>query len=132
MNQTELAWAAGLWDGEGTAGVRKNGSATSYRRIGASIRMTDRDVICRFDRAVGSFGKMSFDVPSIQHGRTYRPLHAVCFHSFESVQQLACLLWPRLSAPKRGQFKTALLRFLANPHEKRKPRGRVSMGVVAI
>jgi len=49
----ELAWAAGLFDGEGTIGVRKNGTTEAYRRIGASVGMTERFVVERFAKAVG-------------------------------------------------------------------------------
>lgn len=51
-----LAWAAGFFDGEGTAGCWKNNNGTgnpNYRRLTASIAQNDKHTLEVFQQALG-------------------------------------------------------------------------------
>lgn len=50
-NELEIAWAAGLFEGEGC--ILIDGKTRKYPSLGLSIAMTDEDVIRRFSRVVG-------------------------------------------------------------------------------
>ena len=55
MNESELAWAAGLFDGEGNAGFYAHshyGNRTTYRLV-AQMAQKDREVLDRFQAAMG-------------------------------------------------------------------------------
>lgn len=49
MREAEIAWAAGLYEGEGTVGLTSSG-------IQVALKMCDEDVVRRWGQAVG-FGK---------------------------------------------------------------------------
>lgn len=51
MESVELAWAAGLFEGEGSCFARKKDSGHHY--IELSLASTDEDVLRRFHDAVG-------------------------------------------------------------------------------
>ena len=64
-SKIELAWAAGLWEGEGCFTnhkarnpTRKDGYTNCIIYPCASITMTDKDVLDRFVRIIG-FGKVN-------------------------------------------------------------------------
>ena len=62
--QTEIAWAAGFWDGEGCAwrGLRTDKHNRTYSKRGALICQNDPEALRRFISAVGA-------------GRIYGPYH---------------------------------------------------------
>lgn len=54
MSETALAWAAGLFEGEGSISVHTaTRSGHTYRRLCIALGSTDEDVIRAFQRAVG-------------------------------------------------------------------------------
>lgn len=58
LDLRELAWAAGLFEGEGCIfGAKDKTSGIVYPLL--SLAMTDLDVVERFHRAVGGLGKIS-------------------------------------------------------------------------
>jgi len=117
----ELAWAAGLFDGEGTIGVRKNGTTEAYRRIGASVGMTERFVVERFAKAVG-IGKFYDHSYKQSKYPNAKPVWRWAVHNFEDTKTMVERLWPWLSEPKRAQARKALDAYAAYPH--RRPRAR--------
>lgn len=101
----ELAWAAGLFDGEGSVGVY----GTNSIRLSIHQAGNDRpEVLERFTRAVGA-GKISgpYKLP----GRT--PIWQMFVHRHEGAQYIAALLWPWLSSVKRAQIAKALRKFVS-------------------
>lgn len=84
----DLAWAAGLFEGEGCISILSNGLSPSF-----SISMTDEDVIQRFSEVmvVGArrLGNISI-YPSKKGGKTSYVWSA---RSFAHVQQSVALLW---------------------------------------
>lgn len=56
MNEFDLAWAAGLFEGEGFIGFNRSTSDSEHRPRGyltLELRMTDEDVVRRFASIVG-------------------------------------------------------------------------------
>ena len=98
MIETELAWAAGLFDGEGSVSVNARTKALEI-----SVGQKGRTVLDRFQAAVGV-------------GRVYEyardePGGGTFFHYAvpNARHQLVLLrkLWPYLSEPKRDQARRA-------------------------
>ena len=88
MIQTELAWAAGLFDGEGCTSLY-----SKRRSIQVSISQKyDRFVLDRFKAAVGG-------------GYIYWPESQSGYYRISGVPALLVLqqLWPYLSPPKKEQ-----------------------------
>lgn len=106
----ELAWAAGLYDGEGTCGCygRPDGRKRrgSYWHIRISVAQHyDPEVLHRFVAAVG-VGK----VYGPYDGRKYS-VQVVG----ENAETIIERLWPYLSGPKRRQIEAAREKFLSRP-----------------
>src|SRR5208282_6227159 len=55
--QKDIAWAAGLFEGEGTFFLNTNGSPS------AGLKMTDEDVVDRFARIIGEGVIRRYDPP---------------------------------------------------------------------
>lgn len=89
---TELAWAAGFYDGEGCTALSKRGTVTlivSQNRV---------EPLERFRAAVG-------------FGRIYGPYgnnHQLHILRDDEARRTLELLWPYLSRPKREQAEEAL------------------------
>lgn len=104
MPDREIAWAAGLYEGEGTcfAYVNKQGYATIRVRIG----MTDEGPIRRFAAAVGC-GVVNG--PYTQKSRKEaKPMWFWQAEGWDRVEQLMGLLLPDLSERRKTQYRTAL------------------------
>jgi hypothetical protein len=107
----ELAWAAGLCDGEGWIGTYRRGAK---RRLQVRLQITqiDRYVLDRFRAAVGT-GKVRG--PFSDHRPRHSPKFGYEAISCQQVQAVIAMLWRWLSPVKRAQaVKTlALARTLA-------------------
>ena len=94
LNQTELAWAAGFFDGEGTTCKTK----TAYRvgSVATRLSVPQKGIECltRFQKAVGGQGK-------IYDRKCKVSIFAVAV--LENVDAVLTLLWPYLSEPKKEQ-----------------------------
>lgn len=105
MDRIEVAWAAGLFDGEGWVGMARSGRA-GYKYLRLAIgQAAPPDVLHRFKAAVG--------VGDVQGPYKSKPgckLHyQYRVRGFEKVQAVVAMLWPFLSRPKKDQAKDALL-----------------------
>ena len=98
---TELAWAAGFFDGEGCTLCRK--PKTGYRQLSFEVAQNEISTLRRFESALG-FGSIS----GPYRGSEYQ--YRAC--SFEKAQAAIALLWRFLSDPKKIQAKTALIEYL--------------------
>lgn len=99
-HETAIAWAAGFWDGEGYTGFNR-------KRIVAQVVQTNKDVLERFQKAVG-FGKIYGPYrQSRPNHKDYWQLH---FDGDNEVENLFQLLSPYLSQPKTEQFTSAIMR----------------------
>ncbi len=101
LDTHELAWAAGLFDAEGSAGAYRTRNHYSPRLSLSQAGEVRPEVLERFHSAVG--GKGCFIGPV----RGY--LYYWYTHRFETIQAASAMLWPWLSRPKRVQVRRTLL-----------------------
>ena len=104
VNREELAWAAGLFDGEGFIGHLKTSSA-KYLHLRLSVGQTDAPMLHRLNQALWNLGRVSG--PTILPHR--KPFWVLNINGFEACQAAIAAMWPWLSQPKRCQAKKALL-----------------------
>jgi hypothetical protein len=111
MNREALAWAAGLFDGEGCVHLSTDvGRDRTNRQIVLVITQAKSpEVLERFRDALG-FGRIRMDARRTSAGN---PVHEFRLSSFEQVQAAVAMLWTFLSEPKREQAATALRGYLA-------------------
>lgn len=105
MERTELAWAAGFWDGEGWANLVRYGRGDALRpmaRVNQADAASIPQVLVRFHRVIG-FGRISG--PHIEEGR--EPIYRWVASSADNVRRLFELIGPWLGVVKRRQFETA-------------------------
>lgn len=121
LNKQELAWAAGLFDGEGYVGAVKNkyktkdGNNHEIDRIQCCVLMTDYNSIARFAKVIGSKVRGPYKT---RHYPKHKAAWKTGFSSFEFVQFTMCLLWNWLGEVKKEQFKLAIKRWVSVDHKK--------------
>ncbi len=96
---TEIAWAAGFYDGEGNTCSTNNGRGCTM-----SVSQCDLVPLCRFQRALAGAGKIYGPYPGNDNGRC-RPFYVWKVSRHDDVMKSISLLWPHLSKPKRKQFE---------------------------
>src|SRR5947207_13660201 len=106
LDREELAWAAGLFDGEGS--TTYHGRKPTHSVVKLQIAQVDRRVLDQFARIV-KCGRVYGPHP---HGR-HRPLYYFVANSFEEVQAVIAMLWVWLSRLKKEQAIRAFSRSLA-------------------
>lgn len=120
MNREELAWAAGFYDGEGSAGfylkrtqLRKN----THGQLALTVMQTEPEILERFCRAVG-VGKVNG--PYVVRNSKYpnrKPQWRYGVQTFEHVQAVIAMLWPWLGETKRVQGLKAISAYHAMRQE---------------
>lgn len=97
--ETEIAWAAGLFEGEGcfNAFKRKSGKWGVQVRLG----MTDREPVERFARIVGA-GAVH-DGRQAQKHENWKPLHEWYVQSGPEVARVIDMLMPHLCKRRAGK-----------------------------
>lgn len=120
-----LAWAAGLFDGEGWASLTKHRSHTGFFALEAGVTQSSSEgipeVLRRFQRIVG-VGNIS---GPIAQKDSSKPVYRWKTHGVGNVEPVIQVLWPWLSGPKREQARLALEVMRAQP---RLPRGNPAWG----
>lgn len=108
-SETERAWAAGFFDGEGYVGYtfRLNGLGQRFRRIDLQVTQIDSEVLARFRDAVGT-GKVYG--PYLAKGRK-NPMFKYGVGSVEGVMHVLDVLRPYLSSIKTKQADEAIRLF---------------------
>lgn len=91
---TEVAWAAGLFEGEGSFGVRENGTVL------LSLGSTDRDIIERFRDVIGT-GR--FSSQSAGKNRRKKTLRRVDVIRVCDVLRIIDLFYPWLGVRRRAR-----------------------------
>ena len=109
----EVAWAAGLFDGEGNTRHQVTGRNSALR---LSVGQKDREVLDRFQAAVGGLGNT---YEKIKNGEPYFD-YAV--QNFEHVQAVVAMLWPWLSTIKRDQIRAAFDAYYAMPIKRKREK----------
>lgn len=108
-NREEIAWAGGLFEGEGSIHIRRDLRPTRSGQpvLRLSIGMCDPGPLERFQRAVGGFGAMFGPYSKPKHP-TWRPVYLWQTEKFEHVQAVIAMLWPWLDTRRREQYRNAL------------------------
>lgn len=112
VDREQLAWAAGLFEGEGTFSTRngKNGGKRD-RGLVAKLKMADEDVVRKFYNTIGT-GHMTGPYPCDGAGR--KPLWIWQTGSFEGVQHTMISLYEWLQSRRRLK----ILELLTSYHSK--------------
>lgn len=127
LDREALAWAAGFFDGEGTAVLANTNSTrvnptTGVRRDYPTPHLAvtqhyDPETVHRFHRAVLGLGKVSG--PHSSAGTAHHPRWAwTCRRPHETIAVIG-LLWPFLSTPKREQITRMMKPYLADVPSRR-------------
>lgn len=134
VDREALAWAAGFFDGEGTAVL---GFANSTRvhpvtgnkrdRPSPQLQVTqhyDPETIHRFHEAVNGLGIVSG--PYTSAGTAHHPRWQWACRKQHEVLIVVPMLWPWLSGPKRRQIATVIRGYLDDVATRRlyKRRGK--------
>lgn len=105
FNREEVAWAAGLWDGEGSTSkaprLMADGSTKFYFKM--QMGQVDRRNLERFHKAIGGIGKVYGPVRT-----PTQPRYDWRASSFEDCQAVIAILWKWLSPAKRDQAMEAM------------------------
>lgn len=114
MDEHELAWAAGFFDGDGWAALvrpKRRRSGHPHAQINQAGADGMPEVLPRFRDAVG-VGRVAG--PKIEEGR--QPIYRWAASSRRDVERTGALIGPWLSREKREQFSAAVgLRFAQQP-----------------
>ena len=106
--RTDLAWAAGLFEGEGCITViNPEGHKSSRGGPRLALNSTDEDVLQKFIGVVGC-GRMN---GPYHNGPRRKPIwHWVC-GGFENVQAICAMFWHFLCTRRRARIVEVLTRF---------------------
>ena len=97
VSDTDIAWAAGLFDGEGSTSVLK-AQKDKYAYVRMNVPQKIREVLDKF-------------IDIVQVGKIYkhnkREMHSLDIYKQEDVIQTLNMLWPYLSEVKKKQALAA-------------------------
>ena len=102
----ELAWAGGLFEGEGCIGLyRRKGRRLPEPRL--RIAMTDEDILQRFAKAIG-FGNVlgPYHFPSMP--AHYKPRFVWQVTGFHLTQAVLAMMWPWLGDRRKATAREVL------------------------
>lgn len=98
-----LAWAGGLFDGEGSTFARRLAARPGYRQLNVAVSQSGGlvvpDVLTRFDQAVGGLGQISRPFLGIFQWRAT---------DYTRSRAAIELLWPWIGMVKRDQARAAM------------------------
>lgn len=100
-SRESLAWAAGLFEGEGSIFGSKSSSS-----IIVAIAMTDKDVLDKFASVIG----LPISVIARKKTNKHKQVYEWRTAKYEYSQAVVAMLWPWLCSRRREQAKTLLLR----------------------
>jgi hypothetical protein len=104
LDPTELAWAAGFFDGEGSTIARSYASRPLYRQLNVTVPQSGHDgvplVLVRFQKVMSGMGRIS--------GPEADSLYMLRYGAREEVRLVLALMWPYLGEVKRTQATRAI------------------------
>lgn len=106
VDSRELAWAAGIFEGEGSWFMARRTSPRPSQ-LRAEVTMTDEDTVRRFRQAVG-FGQVYPRNPAWMIENNRKPQWRWTGYGFENVQALAAMLWYGLGDRRRERVSLML------------------------
>jgi hypothetical protein len=104
VNREEIAWAAGLFEGEGSVYVNR---IRKYRYLCVEVNMTDEDIVQRLHRLF-PYGTVRQAEALRQHWK--RSWHWRV-HGFAGSQAFIALIWPWLGERRRATAAELLKSF---------------------
>lgn len=104
MNE-QLAWAAGIFDGEGYFGNNRNVAPCPTVLVTQSSTTGPPEMLVRLQQLFGG----TIRGPQIKGDR--KPIYRWNVNGFERVQNIVAAVWPWLGDVKRAQSSAALLLF---------------------
>jgi hypothetical protein len=110
INREELAWAAGLFDGEGTFYCGLNAQSRGYKIPCLTVKLSNTcyPVVQRFQTAIMGLGHLyNRNMPKVH----WKPQLIFSTGKFEHAQAIIAMLWPFLSEAKRKQARAALTKY---------------------
>lgn len=105
ISRERLAWAGGLFEGEGSFSFARRGA---YYSIVAELGMTDEDRVRQFHEIV-RVGNVTRHVSTDPKRSHHKPVYVWKTASFEGTQAVIALLWSWLG-PRRRQRATEILK----------------------
>lgn len=120
----EIAWAAGLWDGEGWVGLGAHRSHAGYFVVDAEVKQSGSElpeVLSRFQRVVET-GRIH---GPIRQKNGWNDVYRWRASGIEHVERVMRILWPWLGEVKREQARRAFAVIRAQPPL---PRGNPAWG----
>lgn len=118
MNREDIAWAAGLFEGEGTFVLTRYSNRLSPH---AAMQMTDEDVVRRFAAVVG-LGTISVRPP---RKPGYKQAWLWQTTSLETVQAVGAMFWPWLGSRRKQRWTEIMHELrLAGTATRRRTDGR--------
>jgi hypothetical protein len=118
MDVRELAWAAGLFEGEGCIAVNVSPHHHGVQPI-ATLTMTDEDSVQRFVAAIGMGSVRSYPAKGSR-----KAIYCWRVGSLEGVQQVLCLLWFGLGTRRRQRAREVMRAVVEDRARPRAPRKR--------
>jgi hypothetical protein len=110
-----LAWAAGLFEGEGSFTCRRQ-LAHRYWSMQAELGMSDEDRVRQFHRVVG-IGNVTGPHPNGK--ANWKPMYRWKVGSFEGVQMVVVLLWDWLGPRRKAKAKELLTGYMGYTNVRR-------------
>jgi hypothetical protein len=101
--ETDIAWAAGIWEGEGCWNVVRRPDRHKPQ-VQSRLAMTDRDVVERFAAIVG-FGGLRY---GIQRRPNEKPLAEWYTQRRDMTRELIAMFWPYLGERRRAKAQEVL------------------------
>ena len=120
LDKIELAWAAGLFDGEGHIRGKYKTNSYSYAPV-LTVTNTDLELLQRFHQALNNLGKVYG--PYQRKLPKHKPYWNWRTTSFEHAQATLAMLWSFLGSYKRDRYVKAIQHYkevLARPKPSRK------------
>lgn len=111
IDREALAWAGGLFEGEGSFVLGKGSGAgqTHYRNIRAIFCTTDKDVMLKFDRVLIGV-RAGIHVRKNHAGHLGKKrVYQWSTGSFEGCQAVIACLWPWLGIRRKARAREILL-----------------------
>lgn len=96
---TDIAWAAGLFEGEGCLSFQKNPSAKGGYTPRLWLNITDEDVIKRFQSVVGT------GVYSVQHKKDRKPIYKWRTARKSEVLRIMDMFEPYMGSRRTAKFQ---------------------------
>jgi hypothetical protein len=104
---TELAWAGGLFEGEGTIVLSQRSNATT-KQGHVQLRMTDKESVERFTGALGLPPPILHPQRADHTLRGYRPVWRCFVSGRDEVVRVLVALYPYLGTRRRAKAREVL------------------------